>query len=100
MSKKILIADQSDTVREIAENLLRKKGFEVISATDGVETLELLRTAGADLAFINSNLPEVDGYSISKQIKSDDQTNQIKTVLLLSTSEIVNQSQLLSQHID
>lgn len=100
MSKKILIADQSDTVREIAENLLRKKGFEVISATDGVETLELLRTAGADLAFINSNLPEVDGYSISKQIKSDDQTNQIKTVLLLSTSEIVSQSQLLSSMAD
>lgn len=100
MSKKILIADQSETVREIAENLLRKKGFEVISASDGVETLELLRTAGADLAFINSALPEIDGYSISKQIKSEDRTKRIKTVLLLSTSEIVNQHQLLSSMAD
>jgi CheY-like chemotaxis protein len=100
MSKKILIADQSGTVREIAENLLRKKGFEVISASDGVEALELLQTAGADLAFINSALPEIDGYSISKQIKSKDRTRQIKTVLLLSTSEIVNQSQLLSSMAD
>ncbi len=100
MSKKILIADQSETVREIAENLLRKKGFEVISASDGVEALELLRTAGADLAFINSSLPEIDGYSISKQIKSEGRTRRIKTVLLLSTSEIVNQGQLLSSMAD
>jgi CheY-like chemotaxis protein len=100
MSKKILIADQSDSVREVAENLFRKKGFEVVSASDGVEALELLRTAGIDLAFLNSDLPEIDGYIVSQQAKSEGRTKDIKVVLLLSASEIVNQHQLSAAKAD
>ena len=77
MSKKILIADQSDSVREVAENLFRKKGFEVVSASDGIEALELLRTAGIDLAFLNSDLPEIDGYIVSQHAKSEEHTKDI-----------------------
>jgi CheY-like chemotaxis protein len=100
MSKKILIADQSETVRGIAESLFRKEGFEVVSASDGVEALELIRTAGVDLAFLNSGLPEIDGYLASRQIKSDEKTRGVKVVLLLSTSEIVDQRNLLSSLAD
>lgn len=100
MSKKILIADQSDSVREVAENLFRKKGFEVVSASDGVEALELLRTAGIDLAFLNSDLPEIDGYIVSQHAKSEKRTKDIKVVLLLSASEIVNQHQLSAAQAD
>lgn len=56
MAKKILIADQSDTVRSVAENLFRQRGFEVVSASDGMEALDLLRTAEVDLAFLNSEI--------------------------------------------
>jgi len=98
--KKILIADQSETVREVAENLLRRKGFEVVSASNGVEALELARSAGIDLAFLSSGLPEIDGYTVSKQIKSEESAQSIKVILLLSTSEIVNQHQLLSSLAD
>ena len=100
MSKKILIADQSDSVREVAENLFRKKGFEVVSASDGIEALELLRTAGIDLAFLNSDLPEIDGYIVSQHAKSEERTKDIKVVLLLSASEIVNQHQLSTAQAD
>ncbi len=100
MPTKILVADQSETVRGIAENLFRKKGFEVVSAADGIEALELVRTAGVDLAFLNSSLPEIDGYSTSKQIKSDENTRNVKTVLLLSTSEMVDQHRLLTSLAD
>jgi CheY-like chemotaxis protein len=100
LPKKILIADQSETVRGIAESLFRKRGFEIVSACDGLEAIDLVRTAGVDLAFLNSSLPEMDGYTVSKQIKSDHKTAGVKTVLLLSTSEIVNQHQLLSSLAD
>ncbi len=100
MSRKILIADQSDSVREVAENLFRKKGFEVVSASDGVEALELLRTAGIDLAFLNSDLPEIDGYIVSQHAKSEESTKDVKVVLLLSASEIVNQHQLSAAQAD
>ena len=100
MSKKILIADQSDSVREVAENLFRKKGFEVVSASDGIEALELLRTAGIDLAFLNSDLPEIDGYIVSQHAKSEEHTKDIKVILLLSASEIVNQHQLSTAQAD
>jgi CheY-like chemotaxis protein len=100
MPAKILIADQSETVREVAENLFRRIGFEVVSASDGVEALELVRTSGVDLALVNSGLPEIDGYAVSQQIKSEDGTRGVKVVLLISTSEIVNQHILLSSLAD
>lgn len=100
MARKILIADQSETVREVAESLFRTKGFEVMSASDGTEALELARMEGVDLAFLNSSLPEIDGYAVSEQIKSDDRTQEVKVVLLLSTAEIVDQRKLLSSLAD
>lgn len=100
MSKKVLIADQSEAVRGVAENLFRKKGLEVVSAADGLEALELIRTTDIDLAFLNSSLPQVDGYSVSSQIKDSEKTNRVKVVLLLSTSEMVQQHQLLSSQAD
>ena len=100
MSKKILIADQSETVRGVAEDLFRKKGFEVVSASDGVEALELAHTPGIDLVFLNAGLPEIDGYTVSKEVKSNQQTQNVKVVLLLSTAEMVNQHLLLSSLAD
>jgi len=100
MSGKVLIADQSEAVRGVAENLFRKKGLEVVSAADGLEALELVKTTNIDLAFLNSSLPQVDGYTVSSQIKESEKTNNVKVVLLLSTSEIVKQHQLLSSQAD
>ncbi len=100
MSKKVLIADQSEAVRGVAENLFRKKGLEVVSAADGLEALELIKTTDIDLAFLNSSLPQLDGYTVSSQIKDSEKTSRVKVVLLLSTSEIVQQHQLLSSQAD
>jgi len=100
MTKKILIADQSEAVRGVAENVLRRNGFEVVSANDGLEASDLLRSADLDLVFLNSTLPELDGYALSRQIKSEFKTKKVKVVLLLSTSEIVNQRQLMSSQAD
>ncbi len=100
MNKKVLIADQSEAVRGVAENVLRRNGIEVISANDGLEAADLIRSAEIDLAFLNSALPDLDGYSLSRQIKSDIRTKKVKVVLLLSTSEIVNQRQLMSSQAD
>jgi CheY-like chemotaxis protein len=100
MPKKILIADQSETVREIAESLFRKNGLEVMSAADGLDAIELLGSARPDVAFLDSNLPEIDGFRVSRQIKSVENLSRIKIVLMLSTSEIVEQSKLTSSLAD
>ncbi len=100
MSRKILVADDSDAIRSVAVNLFRQKGHEVLTASGGAEAWEILKSGKIDLAILNSRLSGMDGYTISKLIKEDSSTDKTKAMLLLSPSEIVNQHQLITAQPD
>lgn len=97
---KVLIADESDAIRSIGVNLFRQCGCELLTAAGGSEAWEILKSGKIDLAILNSNLSGMDGYTISKLIKEDGALAGIKTILLLSPSEIVNQHQLITARPD
>ncbi|HEQ99625.1 MAG TPA: response regulator [candidate division Zixibacteria bacterium] len=100
MSRKILVADDSDAIRSVAVNVFRQKGHEVLTASGGSEAWEILKSGKIDLAIINSQLSDVDGYTISKRIKEDSSMLGTKALLMLSPSEIVNQRQLADAQPD
>ncbi len=100
MSRKILIADESDAIRSVAVNVFRQKGHEVLTASGGAEAWEILKSGKIDLAILNSKLSGMDGYTISKLIKEDPSVTKTRSILLLSPSEIVNQHQLITAQPD
>ena len=69
MAKKILIVDDSSSVRTVARMALREKGYEVIEAANGQEALVKLDGERCNLVISDVNMPVMDGIALLKEIK-------------------------------
>ena len=83
MSKKILIVDDSRTIRQQVSFTLSKGGFKVVEAEDGVQGLAALRREG-DVAMVISdvNMPNMDGLTMVENIQKDASISAIPVVML------------------
>ena len=66
---KIMVIDDSKTIRRTAETLLRNEGYEVIVATDGFEALSMIADHRPSLIFLDIMMPRLDGYQTCALIK-------------------------------
>jgi twitching motility two-component system response regulator PilG len=66
---RVMVIDDSKTIRRTAETLLRKEGFEVITAVDGFEALGKIADYAPDLIFLDIMMPRLDGYQTCALIK-------------------------------
>ena len=66
---KVMVIDDSKTIRRTAETLLKKEGFEVITATDGFEALSLIADHQPNLILLDIMMPRLDGYQTCALIK-------------------------------
>ena len=66
---KVMVIDDSKTIRRTAETLLKKEGFEVITATDGFEALSMIADHEPDLILLDIMMPRLDGYQTCALIK-------------------------------
>jgi CheY-like chemotaxis protein len=71
MPRTVLIADESVTIRSVAESLLRGESFSVHSAADGKMALELAQAERPDLALIGERMPGLSGVEVCAALKSD-----------------------------
>jgi two-component system chemotaxis response regulator CheY len=69
MAKKILIVDDSSSVRTVARMALREKGYEVLEAANGKEALAKLDGERCNLVISDVNMPVMDGIALLKEIK-------------------------------
>ncbi len=93
---KILVADDSATIRGVAESLLRQNGFEVISSSDGSKALAMVKSQKPDLIFLDHYMPGKNGLSICQELKSDPLLKKIPVVMLLGASEMKESNKFLS----
>ena len=72
MSKRILSVDDSRTMREMVAQTLRKAGFEVILADDGVNALKVLETNNnnVDVIITDLNMPNMDGMQLVRELRA------------------------------
>ena len=94
MPKKILIADDSPTVRNVAESLLRKHGYEILLADDGAKALSLAQLQKPDLVFLDSSLPGLSGEEVCKKLRQSESLPGILVVMLLSKDEMKTEEEL------
>ncbi len=66
---RVMVIDDSKTIRRTAETLLRKEGYEVITAMDGFEALGKIADYEPDLIFLDIMMPRLDGYQTCALIK-------------------------------
>ena len=77
----VIIEDDTDN-QELVRILLNQAGFINYSAPDGHAGLELIHQCHPDLVLLDLTLPQIDGWHLAKQIKSDPETASIKIVAL------------------
>jgi len=85
--KLILLADDSPLIHRHTVPLLEDDGYEVRSAQDGAEAIELARALGPDLVITDVEMPLVDGYGVCKALKADPATAHVPVLICSSLGE-------------
>lgn len=81
---KVMIIDDSKTIRRTAETLLKKEGCEVVTATDGFEALAKIADEKPDIIFVDIMMPRLDGYQTCALIKNNQVFKDTPVVMLSS----------------
>jgi len=84
---KVLVVDDSETIRQQVSEALQAQGFEVVEASDGVIGLE--RAAENDLAMIilDVNMPRLNGFEVLERLKADPKLAQTPVIILTTEAQ-------------
>ena len=81
---KVLVIDDSKTIRKTAETLLAKEGCEVFTAVDGFDALAKVADYTPDIVFVDIMMPRLDGYQTCSLIKHNKVFKSIPLIMLSS----------------
>lgn len=81
---KVMVIDDSNTIRRTAETLLKKAGCEVLTADNGFEALPIISANHPDILFIDIMMPRLDGYQTCALVKNNPKFREIPVVMLSS----------------
>lgn len=84
MKKVILIADDSSTMRKFVSFSLKMKNFDVVAAEDGMDALEKLSQTNVDLAIVDLNMPNMDGFELIETIRASQDYAELPVIILSS----------------
>ena len=81
---KVMVIDDSKTIRRTAETLLQKAGCTVITATDGFDALAKIADSNPDIIFVDIMMPRLDGYQTCALIKNNSAFKTTPVIMLSS----------------
>ncbi len=88
MAKKIMIIDDSSTLRQVVKVTLDKAGYETLEAVDGMDALAKLKDNRMNLILCDVNMPNMDGLTFVSELKNNP-INKFTPVLMLTTESQV-----------
>jgi chemosensory pili system protein ChpA (sensor histidine kinase/response regulator) len=80
----IMVVDDSLTVRRVTQRLLEREGYRVILAKDGVDALEHLQETIPDLMLVDIEMPRMDGFDLTRNIRGNDSTHAVPIIMITS----------------
>jgi twitching motility two-component system response regulator PilG len=81
---KVMVIDDSKTIRRTAESLLKKEGCDVLTATDGFEALAVIADSHPQVIFVDIMMPRLDGYQTCALIKNNSEFKDTPVIMLSS----------------
>src|SRR5919106_3427200 len=82
----VLVADDDEDIVRFVEVNLRLEGFEVITASDGEQALEMATESLPDLILLDVMMPRLDGFEVCQRLRHDGRTKQISVIMLTGKS--------------
>jgi chemosensory pili system protein ChpA (sensor histidine kinase/response regulator) len=80
----IMVVDDSLTVRKITSRMLLRAGYQVVTATDGVDALEKLEEYTPDVMLLDIEMPRMDGFALARQLRRDPRTIDLPIIMITS----------------
>ena len=88
MSGRILVVDDDRVIRQLIKVNLELEGFEVITAADGAECLDVVHGVRPDLVTLDVVMPRLDGLRTAERLRSDPRTRHIPVAIISGCSRL------------
>ncbi|MCX9084983.1 MAG: response regulator transcription factor [Candidatus Methanoperedens sp.] len=97
---KVLVADDDKNVIEIIRRSINKDQFEVLDAANGKEALGMVFSRSPDILILDIMMPEIDGYTVCKELKEHDSTKNLPIIILSAKTNIDDKLKAMDFGID
>lgn len=89
---RVMVIDDSNTIRMTAETILKKEGYEVFTATNGFEAMSVITDTKPDIIFVDIMMPRLDGYQTCKLIKNNSFFRNTPVIMLSSKDSLFDRA--------
>jgi two-component system alkaline phosphatase synthesis response regulator PhoP len=87
MAKKILAVDDEKHIVRLIQVNLERAGYEVVTAGDGKEALEKVKSENPDMIVLDVMMPYMDGFEVLRTLKADQATRDIPVIMLTAKAQ-------------
>jgi chemosensory pili system protein ChpA (sensor histidine kinase/response regulator) len=96
----VLVVDDSETVRRVAQRLLARENMEVVTARDGVEAQVMLRRRQPDLLLVDLDMPRLNGLELTRWVRGSDDLRRLPVIMITSMVGDAERAQALAAGVD
>lgn len=96
----ILVADDNALSRELIRELLESSGHVILEAQNGREALELIRSRGPDLVFLDLQMPLQDGFSVIRELRNEDRFHELPVVAVTASAMMGDRERAIAAGFD
>jgi two-component system chemotaxis response regulator CheY len=97
---KILVVDDDKTTRKLLNLFLKAKGYEVVTAENGLDAMEKLGTENINLVVTDMNMPYMDGIELTKNLKNDENWKNIPIVMVTTEADEEERKKAMDAGVD
>jgi DNA-binding response OmpR family regulator len=90
MPKKIVYVEDDIEMTYLIQMILERKGYEIVSTNNGLEGFELVKNEKPDLVLLDLMMPDIDGWDVYHQLKSDENTENIPVIVISAKAQPID----------
>ena len=98
--RRILLVEDNDSSREMLTRRLRKNGYEVLTAVNGQEALDMVRRDPPDVVLLDMMLPVMDGWTAVREMRADAATRDIPVIALTAHAALEDRKRSIEAGCD
>ncbi|CAN5355438.1 hypothetical protein BH10PSE17_BH10PSE17_34200 [soil metagenome] len=96
----VMVVDDSVTVRRVTQRMLIRDGYQVVMAKDGVDALEQIQEFAPDIMLVDIEMPRMDGFDLTRNVRSDVRTREIPIIMITSRTADKHRNMAMSLGVD